>query len=110
MGELVNDPEMIELAAKEMAMMRPGSIKDPIAYAESLQARFGLNYDGRTKARLRSIDLVTEMAVDKIPLEVDVEAMIPFNEVIIRTIGAVAKADITIRSAIRKATGNVKVK
>jgi hypothetical protein len=50
------------------------------------------------------------MAVDKIPLEVDVEAMIPFNEAIIRTIGAVAKADITIRSAIRKATGNVKVK
>jgi hypothetical protein len=59
MGELINNPEMVELAAKEMAMMRPGSIKDPIVYAESLQARFGLNYDGRTKARLRSIDIAT---------------------------------------------------
>ena len=109
MSQQNNLPEMIELAAREMSRTNFRLITDSIAYAESLRDRYGLDFDGRTMARLKCVDIVTGNGVARIPAKVDFEPVIPLNVAILKGVAEIVKADIRVRAALKKMTGRVKV-
>jgi len=109
MGEMINDPDMIRQAARELARTDLRLIKDTIAHAESLRARYGLNFDGRTEARLMCVDMVAEEEIARIPTEVDFEPAIPVNIAILKGVAKILKADIKARATFKKITGRVRV-
>ncbi|MBI2464801.1 hypothetical protein HYV64_01545 [Candidatus Shapirobacteria bacterium] len=102
------DEEKIKLAAKEIARLGKGAIKDPIEYAKSLHLRYGLDFEGRHVAR----QLANRMLREEWLVEVDhlIPSYLPevraLNKLFVEIGSSMISAGTEINYFRRKITGD----